>query len=70
MTITNTGDFTGSEVVQVYLGVPWTWNFHGGYRSPKSLKHFIKVKDLAPGKSQTVTMELADRAFSYWNVSK
>lgn len=70
MTLKNTGKVAGSEVVQVYLGVPWTWNFRGGYRSPKALKQFVKVKDLAPGASKTVEMDLDDRAFSYWDTSK
>jgi hypothetical protein len=34
----NAGWRVGSEVVQVYLSVPETEKFTGGYRSPKVLK--------------------------------
>jgi len=66
--IKNTGAVNGSEIVQVYLGVPQTENFKDGYRSPKVLKQFVKVKDMMPGESRHVEMELNDRAFSYWSV--
>jgi beta-glucosidase len=59
---------TGSEVAQVYLGVPETDNFKDGYRSPKVLKSFTKVKDLQPGEEKDVKIYLKDRYFSYWNV--
>jgi beta-glucosidase len=67
LTVTNAGKMKGSEVVQVYLEVPETENFYGGYRSPKVLKQFVKVKDLKPNESRRVSMTLDDRAFSYWN---
>jgi len=70
LTVTNTGKRTGSDVVQLYLSVPETENFYGGYRSPKNLKNFFKVKNLEPSQSTTVTMELEDRAFSYFNVTQ
>jgi beta-glucosidase len=66
--VTNTGNFTGSEIVQVYLGVPETDNFKDGYRSPKVLKGFAKVRDMQPGDEQEVTITLKDRDFSYWCV--
>lgn len=66
--VKNIGKVKGSEITQVYLGVPETDNFKDGYRSPKVLKGFNKVKDLAPGKIAKVEIELPERSFSYWNV--
>jgi beta-glucosidase len=61
--ITNTGGRAGSEVVQVYVRplaprVP---------RPDRELGAFAKVA-LAPGKSRSVRLELAPRAFAYWDV--
>lgn len=36
--VSNVGKRVGSEVVQLYVSVPETENFKGGYRSPKNLK--------------------------------
>ena len=60
--VTNTGDRRGAEVVQCYVaptGARLT-------RPPKELKGFAKVF-LDPGASATVTIELDDRAFAYWD---
>lgn len=70
LNVTNLGKMKGSEVVQVYLEVPETENFYGGYRSPKVLKQFLKVKDLEPKESRRISMELDERAFSYWNTTQ
>lgn len=59
----------GTEIVQVYLGVPETDNFKDGYRSPQVLKGFAKAYDVQPGQEQTVTVMLKDRDFSYWSVA-
>jgi beta-glucosidase len=60
--VTNTGDRTGSEVVQVYVRP------HGSRLSrPRSeLKGFAKV-ELAPGETRVVAVELGDRSFAYWD---
>lgn len=68
VTIRNIGKFIGSEVVQLYVSVPETANFKDGYRSPKNLKQFAKVKDLKPYESRKITMTMTDRAYSYWDV--
>ena len=66
--VKNTGKMAGSEIVQIYLGVPETDNFKDGYRSPKVLKSFTKVMDMQPGAEEMVTISMKDRDFSYWNV--
>jgi beta-glucosidase len=60
--ITNTGKCRGAEVVQLYVkdvecSVP---------RPPKELKGFEKVW-LGPGETKTVSFELDDRAFSFFD---
>lgn len=62
VTVTNTGDRAGCEVVQVYVGnapasVP---------RPPRELRAFAKVR-LEPGESRTVSLPLDARAFSFWS---
>ena len=62
-TLTNTGDRAGAEVAQVYI------THTGGsiFRPRKELKGFQKVW-LDPGESKTVTVELDDKAFRYFNI--
>ncbi len=60
--ITNTGDRPGKEIVQLYVRdllstLP---------RPPKELKGFDKVT-LNPGETKTVTVQLDERAFSYYD---
>lgn len=63
-TVTNTGARTGSHVVQVYVGDPAA----AVVRPPRELKGFRKVR-LAAGASERVTIELDQRAFSYWSAA-
>jgi beta-glucosidase len=67
-TVKNVGPRTGAEIAQVYLSVPETENFTGGYRSPLVLKGFAKTEELMPGQSIAITVSLDARAFSYWKV--
>jgi beta-glucosidase len=60
--VRNTGGRPGAEVVQCYVA-PRAPRL---VRPPKELKAFAKVQ-LAPGETTTVTFELDDRAFSYWD---
>lgn len=60
--VTNTGKFGAKEIVQLYVA-----SAHDGVSRPvQELKGFEKVY-VAPGKTETVTMALDRRAFSYFN---
>ncbi|MAT05520.1 MAG: glycosyl hydrolase [Acidimicrobiaceae bacterium] len=61
-TVTNTGGRRGSHVVQVYVGDDEA----EVARPPRELKGFAKVH-LDPGASERVTVELDQRAFSFWS---
>ena len=62
-TVTNTGSVPGAEIAQVYV------SRKGGvvFRPEQELKGFAKVF-LNPGECKTVTVELDDKAFRYFNV--
>jgi beta-glucosidase len=62
LTVTNSGQMAGKEVVQLYLADPRA----SLPRPPKELKDFVKVA-LAPGESTTVTFSLDERALSYYD---
>ncbi|MGO4455306.1 beta-glucosidase [Arthrobacter sp. RAF14] len=62
VTVTNTGDLDGAEVVQIYVGDPDA----SVARPPRELKGFQKVF-LPAGASKDVSIRLDQRAFSYWS---
>lgn len=62
LTVTNSGQVAGKEVVQLYLADPQS----SLPRPPKELKGFVKVA-LAPGESRTVTLTLDERALSFYD---
>ena len=63
VTVTNTGDRAGKEVVQLYVSAPT-----GGIAVPRrELRGFEKVT-LEPGESARVSFELDARAFAHWDV--
>lgn len=62
-TVTNTGAQAGKEIAQVYVCTPE----HELFMPVRELRAFTKIA-LAPGESQTVTLPLTERAFSYYNV--
>ncbi len=62
--VTNTGDRTGSEVVQLYVRPVDA----AAKRPDRELKGFAKVT-LAPGETTTVTIDLDERAFAFWDES-
>jgi beta-glucosidase len=62
VTVTNTGPVDGAEVVQVYVR-----DVESSVARPvRELKGFAKVF-LAPGSSEQVSIELDQRAFSFWS---
>jgi beta-glucosidase len=63
-TVTNTGQRTGAEVAQVYVGDP-----SAAGEPPQQLKGFKKVTLLA-GKHQTVAVTLNPRSFAYWSTAQ
>lgn len=64
VTVANTGDAAGAEVVQLYVAKPE----HQVFRPEQELKAFAKVM-LQPGESCDVTFTLGETAFRYWNVA-
>lgn len=65
ITVTNTGQRAGQEVVQVYLR-----DSEASVQRPlKELKAFAKVR-LEPGESRTVTVTLAQDALAYYDIAK
>lgn len=61
--VTNTGDMTGKEIVQLYIAD----KTGAQVRPAKELKGFEKVS-LKPGETKTVTMELNCRSFAWYDV--
>jgi hypothetical protein len=63
--ITNTGDTTGDETAQLYLGeaeVPAQIQ-----AAKKQLAGFVRVKDLAPGEKRRVLIPIEKKSLCYWN---
>jgi beta-glucosidase len=63
VSVTNTGPVGGAEVVQVYVGDVAT----SVARPVRELKGFAKVS-LWPGETKRVSIELDQRAFSFWSI--
>ncbi len=61
VSVTNTGERAGTEVVQLYVAPEQPSSF----RPVKELKAFAKVA-LRPGESTVVELKLGDRAFAHW----
>jgi beta-glucosidase len=61
--VKNIGKRSGSEVVQVYVGLPAEVK-----DAPEQLKGFEKV-ELKAGESKRIKIPLNERAFSYWDTS-
>ncbi|OZG60193.1 beta-glucosidase-related glycosidase [Bifidobacterium lemurum] len=58
VTVTNTGDTAGKDVVEVYYNPPYT---NGGIeKASANLVEFAKTDELAPGESQTISIEFED----------
>ncbi|MBF6626128.1 glycoside hydrolase family 3 C-terminal domain-containing protein [Aerococcaceae bacterium zg-BR9] len=63
VTVMNTGDVTGSEIVQLYIGHESTRTFYAKHQ----LANFAKIT-LQPGESRQVTLTIPERSFQYFNV--
>src|SRR4051794_2973452 len=62
-TVKNTGDRSGAEVPQLYVGMPASTG-----EPPKQLKGYEKLQ-LAPGESKTATFKLDRRSFSQFDTN-
>lgn len=68
VTVTNTGDTAGKEVVQIYNTAPYT---EGGIeKSHVTLSAFGKTQMLNPGESETVTLELKEEELASYDYQK
>jgi len=65
VTVKNTGDMTGKDVVQIYIADP----ISSLPRPPKELKGFAKV-ELEPGEQMSLTFKLDQRALSFYHPEK
>jgi beta-glucosidase len=68
--VTNTGTRGGSEVVQLYVAPPEGGRPRPGgrFRPVQELRAFAKVR-LEPGETATVSLELNERSFAYYDVA-
>ncbi|WP_062528922.1 glycoside hydrolase family 3 N-terminal domain-containing protein [Demequina rhizosphaerae] len=65
VTVTNTGDVAGKDVVQGYFAAPYT---EGGIeKSAIELGGYAKTSELAPGASETVTLSWDVQDMSSWD---
>lgn len=62
--VTNTGDFAGAEVVQMYIRD----RFSSVTRPVKELKGFKKVW-LAPGDTKTVELAITEDSLAFWDIN-
>ena len=71
MTVKNTGERAGADVVQVYVAFSESGEVDGGGQlvefPVRVLRAFEKV-ELQPGEAKTVEVELTRRDLSYWDV--
>jgi beta-glucosidase len=68
--VTNTGHRPGAEVVQLYVAPPEGGRLRPGgrFRPVKELRAFAKVR-LNPGETTTVSLELNERSFAYYDIA-
>ena len=61
--ITNTGRYIGKEVIQVYSSI----SSSKIDRPDKELRTFHKTKDMFPGNSSVVQLEIPKNDLSFWS---
>ncbi len=64
-TVTNTGDITGTEIAQVYLGKASVPSHIQS--AQKQLCGFARIEQLSPGESRRVSVSIPDRSLCYWD---
>lgn len=64
-TVENTGDVTGSEIAQIYLGAAKVPEYV--QMAEYQLAAFERIEDLKPGESREVTTKVTARSLSYWD---
>ncbi|KAI5803591.1 glycoside hydrolase superfamily [Peziza echinospora] len=67
VTVTNTGGFTGKQVVQVYIEFPKGSAFETPIRQ---LRAFEKTAELKPGDKEVVSFQLTRKDFSVWDTNR
>ena len=68
VTVTNTGDVAGKDVVQVYYNPPYT---NGGIeKATANLVDFAKTSVLEPGASETITITFAEEDMASYDSAK
>jgi beta-glucosidase len=63
--VTNTGDTTGREVVQLYIAAP----SEKMQKPEKELKGFAKTRLLAPGETETITFQIPSRSLASFDTA-
>lgn len=71
ITVTNTGDVAGKEVVQIYLQKPYTeYDIANGIeKAAVELVGYAKTKELAPNASETLTIEVEKKYFASYDAN-
>lgn len=64
-TVENTGDVSGTEIAQVYIGAGTVPS--GIQMAEKKLCGFVRLQDMQPHESRTVTVTIPEQSLCYWD---
>lgn len=67
-TVENAGETTGTEIAQVYLGAAQAPE--GVQMADYALAAFVRLEDIEPGESRTVTAKVEARQLCYWDAGR